>query len=100
MKIYQRQAMTGKTNHFYLVSGAHSTVVVLTCLFIQKKITNNEQTHAHKEEEINFHLSIISDAKERRRGKKSYFKCRSLDSNQKKKMRETNVLLALVFVFN
>jgi hypothetical protein len=34
--------MTGKTNHFYLVSGTHSTVVVLTRLFIHYEMTNRK----------------------------------------------------------
>jgi hypothetical protein len=39
----ERHGMTGKTNHFYLVSGAHRTVVVMTCLFIQYEITNRKK---------------------------------------------------------
>lgn len=39
----EMHAMTGKTNHFYLVSGACSTFDVVTCFFIHYEITNKKR---------------------------------------------------------
>lgn len=57
----ETHAMTGKTNHFYLVSGEHSTVVVLTCLFIHYEITNREEERK-KNRNI---LSPVNEAKKK-----------------------------------
>lgn len=43
----EMHTMTGKTHHFYLVSGKHSTVVVLTCLYIPQ--WNNKPETERKE---------------------------------------------------